>query len=329
MISQNTGTCYDNHYSTCFFNIPFLFSNERQGRVKIHSNEGKITIYGGLLDRCTQRTSFTDILNRKHTSITKTGIDSLKNISNNPNIEQMITSDPVRICFCDRETNYNCSIQSVKYESKNGEPFNVTVIAVDQVQCPIRARINIEHDSKYVRLGTGQQVKDIDNSCSNLTFATYTLKYSISVKLIIYAEGPCRGIGISSRNLLVDILPCKCPIGFEPLQKSESCLCDCSFQLKLYKILCNLTSMSIIRQGDFWINYTNDSGVIYYSHCPYDYCLPPTSNVSINLNIPDGIDAQCTDSRTGLLCSYCRSDLSLSLGSSLCLPCPKDWPKTL
>ena len=326
----NTVTCNDNQYSICFFNIPFIFSSERQGRVKIHSNRGKFTLYGGLLDRCIQRTSFTDILDRKYKNITKMGIDLLKNISNNPDIEQMITSDPVRICFCDGE-NYNCTVESMKHESKNGEPFNATIIAVDQVQRPISARIIVEHQLKYVCLGTGQQVNFINDRCSNLTFAAYTSQYSISTKLTLYVQGPCWDIGISSRTLFVDILPCECPVGFEPLLQSESCSCDCSVQLKSYNILCNQTSKSIIRQGDFWINYTNNSGAIHYtiySHCPYDYCLPPTSNVSINLNLPNGIDTQCADSRTGLLCSTCKPDLSLSLGSSLCLPCPKDWPKT-
>lgn len=329
--STNTGTCNGNQIqsSMCFFNIPYAFSSERQGRINIHSNSGKFTLYGGLLDRCTQRTSFTDILHWKHKHGTKIGIDSLKKISNNPDIEQMITSDPVRICFCDGETAYNCTVESMEYESKNGEPFIATIVAVDQVQRPVNATIVVEHQSRHIRLGTGHKVRKINDKCSNVTLATYTSQYSISENLTLYAKGPCKGQGISSRTLIVHILPCECPIGFEPSLKSESCSCDCSLQLKSYKVLCNQTSKSIIRQDDFWINYINDSGDIHYTiyaHCPYDYCLPPASNVSINLNLPNGVDAQCADSRTGLLCSACKSDLSISLSSSLCLQCPKNWP---
>jgi predicted outer membrane repeat protein len=331
--STYTGTCNNNQYSTCFFNIPYYFSRfsrEMQGKISIHSNSGKFTLYGGLLDRCIQGTSFIEILHRQYTKI---GIDSLKNISNNPDIEQMITSDPVRICFCDGETEYNCIVKSMEYESKNGEPFTATIVAVDQVERSVNATIIVEYQSAHIRLGTGQRIRNISDRCSNVTLTAYTSQQSISTNLTIYAKGPCKGIGISSRTLIVHILPCECPIGFEPSPKSESCSCDCSLRLKSYKVLCNQTSKSIIRQDDFWINYTqfNDSGTIkvyyvVYSHCPYDYCLLPTSNVSINLNIPNGIDAQCVDSRTGLLCSTCKSDLSLSLGSSLCLRCLKNWP---
>lgn len=322
---NDSGTCSGNEVQspTCFFNIPTKWL----GRINIHSNSGKFTLYGGLLDRCIQRTSFIDILKRKHKHITKTGIHSLKDISNNPDIEQMITSDPVRICFCDGKTNHSCTEESMEYESKNGQSFIATIVAMDQVLRPVSATIIVEHQSRRIRLGTGQRRIKISDTCSNITLTAYTSQSSISTNLTIYAKGPCRGL--SSRTLIVHILPCECPIGFESLLKSESCTCDCSLELKSYKVLCNQMSKSIIRQDDFWINYTNNSGDIHYTiyaHCPYDYCLPPASNVSINLNIPNGIDAQCADSRTGLLCSTCKSDLSLSLGSSLCLQCPKNWP---
>ena len=325
----STGTCNGTHYSTCFFNIPHFPSSE--GKVKISSNCGKFTLYGGLLDRCIQKTTLTDFLRSKDKKTTLTGIDYLKNISKNPNIQQMITSDPVRICFCKGEK-YNCTDDNISQKIKNGGTFNVSVIAVDQVERPVNAKIHFEHQSRHIRLGTGQQVKDIHNRCSNVTLTLYSQNYPLSTKLTLYADGPCRGIGISQRTLRVTILPCKCPVGFQPLvlNKSEGCSCDCSSQLKPHKVICNQTSWSLIRQGDFWINYTNDSGTIHYviyPHCPYDYCLPPTNNVSINLNLPNGVDAQCAHSRTELLCSKCESGLSLSLGSSLCLSCPKGWPK--
>ncbi len=322
----NIGTCDGKQYSTCFFNIPYSYLNEMEGRVKIDSNNGKFALYGGLLDRCVQRTSFIDILKRNST---KRGISYLRRLSKKWHIEEMITSDPVRICFCKGEI-FDCTKDNKKYKVKNGETFNVSITAVDQVQRPVNAKIFVQHQSRNIRLGTGQRVQHIGSSCSSLTLAVYASQNSTLIDLTIFADGPCRGIGISNRTILVNVLPCVCPIGFELLIKPESCSCDCSLQLKSHKVTCNQISQSLIRQGDFWINYTKDSGTIHYviySHCPYDYCLPSTSNVSVNLNLPNGINAQCAYDRIGLLCSSCKSDLSLSLGSSLCLPCPKDWPK--
>ena len=81
------------------------------------------------------------------------------------------------------------------------------------------------------------------------------------------------------------------------------------------------------RQTNSWINYVTKngrSGFLIFP-CPYNYCYPPTSTVSINLNIPNGSDSQCAFHRTGLLCGKCGTPYSLSLGSSHCVLCPHRW----
>jgi hypothetical protein len=60
-----------------------------------------------------------------------------------------------------------------------------------------------------------------------------------------------------------------------------------------------------------------------------DYCHPPESMIEMNLNTPNGTDAQCAHNRSGLLCGACSSGLSLSLGSSRCLQCHTHWPGVL
>ena len=76
---------------------------------------------------------------------------------------------------------------------------------------------------------------------------------------------------------------------------------------------------------DQFINNTDKSkksiGFLKHPYCPLDYCLPPASKVQINLNLVNGANAQCANNRSGLLCSLCQPDLSLSLGSSRCVPC--------
>ena len=66
-----------------------------------------------------------------------------------------------------------------------------------------------------------------------------------------------------------------------------------------------------------------------YPHCPFDYCLPPSSNIQINLNLKHGSDKQCSNNRSGLLCGVCQTHFSLSLGSSCCIPCGDIWQKHL
>ena len=51
--------------------------------------------------------------------------------------------------------------------------------------------------------------------------------------------------------------------------------------------------------------------------------------VQLNLNILNGADVQCANNRSGLLCGSCKPGLTLSLGSSLCIPCSKVWHKDI
>ena len=76
----------------------------------------------------------------------------------------------------------------------------------------------------------------------------------------------------------------------------------------------------------------NDSEIYQYLihlFCPLDYCHPSSTRVEINLNLPNGYDAQCANHSTGLLCGACQSGLSLSLGSLHCICCPSHWPVSL
>ena len=92
---------------------------------------------------------------------------------------------------------------------------------------------------------------------------------------------------------------------------------------------CDGHTGSLIKQpqSKSWISYINDSyltGYLVYRNCPFDYCLsisPP-----VDLNQPNGADAQCAYNRSFQLCGSCHPSLSLSLGSSHCLPCPNYWP---
>ena len=135
----------------------------------------------------------------------------------------------------------------------------------------------------------------------------------------------------------IQFLNCTCPVGFEPSDYnswSTSCECKCHSALYPYYITnCNSTTNLLLRVNtNSWITYINDTeqpGYVIHPNCPFDYCHPPTVNISMNLNLPNGADAQCAYNRTGVLCGACQENLSLSLGSSRCLPCDSNWPVVL
>ena len=149
----------------------------------------------------------------------------------------------------------------------------------------------------------------------------------------LFADGPCGSSTLSTRQLYIEFSECTCPVGFQPLDSDTRCGCDCDSKLSPHITSCNSTTKSLVRVHTYsWITHINDTdppGYIIYPNCPLDYCQPLTENVSMNLNLPDGSDAQCAYDRSGVLCGGCQEHLSLSLGSSRCLSCHSHWPAVL
>ena len=297
-------------------------------------------LFGGLLDRCTLSGSakyFVQPSNQKHVD----GLNYFKNISNTTNLNDSLTdsihSFPVRVCLCRPRDKSNCNyVQPYPIQVKKGEMFNVSLVAVDQVNHTVK-NVNIHSSLKYSEsgLGEGQMIQTTRDDCTNFTFSIYSP--FPTEELNLYADGPCNGAGKSQRKIPVSFLHCTCPVGFQPKHVEVDTVCECVCDSQLYPYItdpnCNPLTGKVLRSGNFWItdlnNVDNSSGYKYliYPHCPFDYCLLPTSNIYINLNLTNGADVQCANSRSGILCGSCQPGLSLSLGSSRCIPCSKAWHK--
>ena len=177
-------------------------------------------------------------------------------------------------------------------------------------------------------MGKGQQLQTINRNCTKLNYSIYSPDDSEIISL--FADGPCMASKLSTRYVNVQFLDCTCSIGFEPYPSDSKCRCICSSTLSPYITKCDPATNSVFRANTTsWITYINDTdppGFMIYPICPLDYCYPPSENISINFNLPSGSDAQCAHNHSGILCGACQLSLSLSLGSSRCLPCPNHWP---
>ncbi len=292
------------------------------------NNSASSLIFGGLLDRCVPDPRRAEILTSGYIHKKINGFTYLKLISDIVDPE-MLSSLPVRLCFCTPEGKSNCSYKPPVIYRMRGEMFNVSLVAVDHVNHSI-AKVAIHSYLDYTRssLGEGQSLQVTQDACTNLTFSIRS--YYHSEELILYPEGPCRNAKGSLSRVSVKFTQCRCPIGFQ-YQKNHKDDCGrvCDVRLSPYfteaENNCNLETESLIKQGNFWIDFingtNNSSGFLKHPYCPLDYCLPPTTKVFINLNLVNGSDAQCANNRSGLLCSRCQPGLSLSLGSSRCVPC--------
>ena len=283
-------------------------------------------LFGGLLDRCTVCTEFS-----QETEMHKPGVVNFQKFSNISDAQlDTISSLPVQVCFCSN-SQPDCNYQPESIQVDRGKTFATELIAYDQVQNAINASVHCSLKSTTGGLGKDQMIQHVTEVCTKLQFNLFSPLDSED--LILSIKGPCNVTGISEKIVRLNII-CTCPIGFQISDNDEStCDCVCDEVLQPYdKTECNIQTKSIIRKNNFWItyiNHTNSSGYIIYPNCPFDYCHLPEEQVSINLNLPNGSDAQCASNHVGTLCGTCKSGYSVSLGSSHCLQCPTYWPGLL
>ena len=289
-------------------------------------------IFGGLLDRCVP-SPFAEVQLKLTTRYN--GVSYLGNISyfdTNRELKYSLASEAVKVCFCSHTGMPDCSYQLPPIRVKKGEIFTVTVVAVDQVNRTVNADIISTLSSQEGGLGEGELIQNVSRNCTNLTYTVFSPHDHEIIN--IFANGPCGNAKLSTSHVIVQFINCTCPIGFEPFSDSQTatrCQCICDSKLLPYITKCDLTTSSVVRYNTrSWITYINDTdqpGFLILIDCPYDYCISPTENVSINFNSPQGEDSQCAFRRRGVLCGACQENLSLSLGSSLCLPCHHNhWP---
>ena len=292
---------------------------------------GGPVLYGGLLDRCIVRPgSEFEVHNKLIDGFTAFKLlIEIVNVSNSQ-IDTVISSSPVRICSCTPDGRPDCGNKAPPIMVKKGFNFNVSIVAVDQVNHTV-GNVPIHSSLQYTQsgLGDGQLIQMTKHNCTNLTFSIHSPHNSES--LTLFAEGPCRNTSSSSLKVDIKFSACSCPTGFQAkVSEVTSCVCECDSNLPKYITDCNPHDHTLLRKSNFWITSLAvgnniSSGYLSYPYCPFDYCLHPDSHVYIDLNIANGSDIQCANNRSGILCGSCRPGFSLSLGSSHCIPCSKTW----
>ena len=333
----NSGKCSPDN--ECFIQILAIYYNDHQ--IFEHINITNIrfsmntaakqgsNLFGGLLDRCIP-SPFNEVYLKK--KIHYSGVTYLQNISNNASLDS-ISSLPIGLCFCNSEHKPDCSYKPPTIRVKKGEAFNVSLVAVNQVNESIDANVTASISLQGGGLGEGQQIQSIGKECKDLSYTVFSPHESETINF--YADGPCGNAALSTSHRTIQFKNCTCPVGFEPLSDSKSstkceCICDSKLLPYIAENSCNSAISSVFRVGtNSWIAYiydTDSPGFVKYSNCPFDYCKPLTENVSINFNLPNGADTQCAYNRTGVLCGSCGTKLSLSLASSHCFPCHSHWP---
>ena len=206
------------------------------------SNSGP-NLYGGLFDRCILSV-FTGAYTLAYSRIQHySGVTYLKNISNI--VLDSVSSLPVRVCFCDNERQPNCSYQPPTIKVMKGATFNVSLVAVDQVDHSVNANISSSLAYPGGGFSEGQQLQKVTSNCTDLKYNIFSPEDSEI--LTLFPNGPCGSSAPSARHVNITILNCNCPIGFEPSNsKPTTCECICDSKLSSYINDCNYTTLILV-----------------------------------------------------------------------------------
>ena len=166
MMIQTLATCYATPfsykttiYSECFIQGISLYKKSVLNAVKygnvlnIYFNANNSAtvagdvLYGGLLDRCGV-SPFAEIF-LMYTHSTPSSLSAISYMLNITDLEiqdfnstKMISSDPVRVCFC-RDNQSDCSYHPQPESVRKGETFTVSLVAVR----PYQQHNSTQHDT--------------------------------------------------------------------------------------------------------------------------------------------------------------------------------------
>ena len=306
----------------CFFQ-PDSFPPLNKGVFLSNNTAGRAgsAIYGGSVDYCYYYGPY--LSQEKRSNV----FNKLFDITSDPSDRSNISSNPMRVCFCDDNSeDYHCSEVKQSYDVFPGGQVKVKVVVVGQRDGTVPGTVMAQVDNDRVQINP-QESSQFVHSTSYCEILTYTIHTTVSVTesfnvtFKLFTENNFRNTSEKDTNIYLDLIVQPCPPGFSQNSKTHECECSKDLQNKLELITCNITETSILRQSKsmWWIGFDNNNSMVYVENCPFDYCV--TNPVKINTIMIDTQDSQCAHNRKGVLCGECKENMSIVLGSSHCYDC--------
>ena len=276
-------------------------------------------LYGGSVDNCYVPNAPYEITGQQIFS-------EIFKVEHPPDDLSYISSNPLHVCFCENGIK-NCDKRTHEVDKFPGEMFQMAAVAVGQMNgtapgVVVAKPIETSEVSLIPNLQIFQHVR---NACTSLNYMVYSNRSFETLSLTV--QRPYINQGIQHGSLLLKVSLKTCPLGFS-LTNSDPHICDCDPILKMKGTVCYINNQTIHHTAPNWIGYqfrenisdNEDTGVVFYGVCPYDFCKEEVVYIKVSNMSFDG-DEQCNFNRTGILCGACPEGLSVVLGSSKCLSC--------
>lgn len=297
---QKGGALYihdESYRSTHMYCPNQKLSNESDPRLEFYGNTAEIAgdvLYGGSIEQCAiiQLPGFFHYEDQTGLSV--------------------LTSDPTQACICNSLNEIMCNGHVLEISTLPGVPFVLSVSAIGIGGGLTPAIIQVQNQETFVQ--NHSVIYQIHAKCTRLMYTVYSQEKIeiLYVSLINQYK--------SSNPIAVKVNLSDCPLGF--FLTGYPPKCQCYWKLFDSGIHCNSTDFTITRHGSAWIgmflcqNCTDK--LVIHDHCPLDYCKQGIITLTES-------DHLCTHGRTGLLCSRCQTNLSITFGGNTCKACSNDY----
>ena len=287
----------DGSHSQPNISLNFTFNKAVSGTV----------LYGGNIDYCVLSTSpiFSNV----------TFNHLLKFTENNDTIE--ISSHPIYICSCPFNHNTCDRMETINKTLFPGQPILVQFFASGQRIGPSPTIVV----PKVVVKGQATRSLPpllVDSKCQN-----YSIPYFSNVSEVMVMTQPAyHSLSSNISSFRIKITFRDCPVGFQlnttNSDANASAVCVCNSLLTDMVAYCNITDVTITKSASsLWIGAMSENST---ASCYSKYCLPDICNDKV-LYSPQSPDDQCIHGRTGIMCSCCPKNQSLTLGIPECRTC--------
>ena len=303
-------------------------------QVYVHNNTARFAghnLFGGSVDHC----FILDHPQHRHEPNKSVDIfKSIFKIPDNNNLPSSVTSEPRRVCLCERGRPI-CDHKFPNLEEYPGKQFTIQAALIGQFQGivpgTVEARLTgsgtINEKDKVQKLSS-------NSSCSTLTYTVYTNGLNVQLKLNAQHSGDVSGYEQLNnyKNLFINVTIKKCPPAFRLVEKNGRVGCDCVHLPLNYRITCDIDTQLIKRESSVWIGYLNSTGTtLYHRHCPLNYCVEnvvrlSSSDIMLYSDNYSAVQSKlCAHNRTEVLCGKCSRGLSVTLGGQKCKKCSNYW----
>ena len=294
----------------CFFNLSNFYETQLYF-IENSAGHGGSVLYGGAIDQCIVGGNVS-------------GFTAFHNVSTiNSTDDIYITSNPIKICFCNENKDPECSLsERDPIKVSRGQRFQLSLVSVGQANMPVFSTIRAYTQKVTDKMKFSNPSHKCNTKCGDLDYKLSSSEDNET--LILYPDGPC---GLSAKKTIMVIFE-DCPAGFILDNSTMSCNCEERLKKLNPNVVCDIDSELIKRPNGTWLkpiwNDTDDyTGFILSRYCPLGYCNDANiTNLDFSFVAHENVsDAQCQENRRGTLCGACKENHSLNLNTFHCEIC--------